>query len=299
MENWIIFAILSPFFFVLSNIIDKFVLEKKIKNIYTYGVIVGLCGLVSGILVFLFTLQPFGLISSFWAILTGLIYGFSYLIYFKAVSTSDISTAVTLLFIYPIFTALFAFIFLQEKLALVKYIAIILLISGAVLMSLEKSKDKRGIKDRYRIKVVLWLMLAVAVIMGIFNTVAKFTLESLSYWNVYFLTWVGAAIVLMFPLIFKKNKIALKDSFKFIHLIVYQQILAFIGLLMFFIATSLTKVSIVAALDVLRSPMAFIFMILISLFRPQLLKESINKETILRKVFAIILIVAGIILIFK
>lgn len=299
MENWIIFAILSPFFFVLSNIVDKFVLEKKIKNIYAYGAIVGLCGLLSGILVFLFTFQPFELIFAFWAILTGLIYGFSYLIYFKAVSISDISTVVALLFIYPIFTTFFAFIFLQEKLAFVKYIAIILLVLGAILMSLEKSKDKHGIKDKYRIKVVLWLMLAVAVIMGIFNTVAKFTLENLSYWNVYFLTWVGAAIVLILPLIFKRNQIAFKDSFKFTHLIVYQQILAFVGLLMFFIATSLTNVSIVAALDVLRSPMAFIFIILISFFKPQLLKEGINREIVLRKIFSMILIIAGGILIFK
>ena len=42
MVSWLPYALLFPFLYALCNVIDKFLLEKKIQNMYALGVFSGL-----------------------------------------------------------------------------------------------------------------------------------------------------------------------------------------------------------------------------------------------------------------
>lgn len=47
---WLIFAVLSPLLYSLGNILDKFLIAKKVKNPFSYAIISGIINLLFAII---------------------------------------------------------------------------------------------------------------------------------------------------------------------------------------------------------------------------------------------------------
>ena len=92
MAPWLLFALLYPVLLGISNLLDKFLVGKKVKNPRSYGIIAGAILLVSAFVVWLFVglpKMPGSVI--FFGLLSGFTYGFCYLIYYKLLKYAEVS----------------------------------------------------------------------------------------------------------------------------------------------------------------------------------------------------------------
>jgi uncharacterized membrane protein len=70
-------------------------------------------------------------------------------------------------------------------------------------------------------------------------------------------------------------------------------VVVWIGYIFLFIATSLSEVSLVTALMSVQPLIVFIFTIILTIHRPKILKEEINRTSLLFKSLAVIFIIIG------
>jgi uncharacterized membrane protein len=288
MAAWLIFALLYPILLGISNLLDKFLVEKKVKNPRSYGVIAGAVLLVSAFVVWIFVglpKMPGSVI--FFGILSGVVYGCCYLIYYKIIKFAEISRVVGIAYAFPAFVALFSFLFLREQLSTLKYFAISLAIFGAIAIGIEHTKQK------IKLGAVFWFMLLEAILIGVVDTADKYVVSNLSYWEAFILTTAPLGIFLMLQLLRKDARTDLKQALRHAHLIAVSETFCFVGAFVFLVAASAAPISIVSAIGTLQPAVVFSGTVLLSVFMPRLIKEAVGRKVLIYKIIGIALVVAA------
>jgi drug/metabolite transporter (DMT)-like permease len=291
--NWLMATILSYFFLALVSLFDRYLLVGPIKNPFAYTFYVGiLWSLIS------FPLIPFGVkLSNFQFLILGLAAGFirifAILFLAKAISESEISRTIPAIGgLLPIFTFFLFLIFLPETRVLNQFylLAFLLLIFGSVFISLEKFSFSFK-KLKYPI-------------FSSFLFALNFFLTKILYLKLNFITGLflilfgggmGAIFSLFFPKI--KNQILTqkpvpKASFFFI----LGQAFGGLGVLFQFFALYLAKpnqVPLINALEGVRYVFLLFFVFILSILKPEILKEEIRGKILYQKIFAVLLISSG------
>ena len=166
--EWLIFAILAYLLWTSCNLISKVLLTKHIKNIFVYAIFMGFIGLLPLLLI------PFkGLtIPNIWllilSLVTGMLYIYALMPYFKALSIEEVSRVIPLWRFKPLFVLTFSFVFIGERLGFYELIAFFLLLFGGFLISVKK------IKDSFKISKAFYFMLFSSFLFGIYHTLTKF-----------------------------------------------------------------------------------------------------------------------------
>src|SRR3989344_9306141 len=172
MEQWLVLALLSPLLYAFSNILDKFLMEKKVTNCFALAPISGICIFTFATIIFFLT--PFENLTStqfLIAFLLGAAQSITYMIYYNALSFEEVSRVVSIWYINQILVLILSSIFLHERLLIWKYPAIILAAAGAVLMGLKTFENKIVIR-----KAFYWLLLN-CIIAAIATTIQKYLLS--------------------------------------------------------------------------------------------------------------------------
>ena len=156
---WFLFAISASLLWSISNLIDGDLVLNRVKNPL---VIMTVTGLFS-ILPFLYEcltrnfLFPSPSISLF-----GIFLGFLSLIafypYFRALESAHPASAVLLWNLSPVLIAVTAFVFLGERLLPMQYLAILLIVCSAMLVS--GGSQTQRVKGRAGRSAVTWMLLA-------------------------------------------------------------------------------------------------------------------------------------------
>ena len=136
---WFIFAILSAVFAALTSILAKVGINNVNSNLATARrtmVVV----LMSWVMVFITNAQS-GITeidrkSWLFLILSGLATGASWLFYYKALQSGDVTKVVPIDKLSVIFTLVFAFVFLHEKFDIKSLVGCILIGAGTLVMAL-------------------------------------------------------------------------------------------------------------------------------------------------------------------
>ncbi len=290
---WVYFTILSALAWTVVNLIDKYTLDKYIQNPMISVIFVGFLGLIAAMIVSQFTeiLVP----STEILILSlsgGIFYVFASLFYFKAIMIEEVSRVTPLYAITPIFILILATVFLGENFAIQKYLGIFIIVIGSFLISLRKDV-------KFRLSEAFGLMIIGTVTWAIYNIILKYVLNFLTYWNAFF--WMRIGAFLFIPFLFYRYR---KETIEFITkrpkgglYLAIAEPLNVIALVFSTIALSYGFVSLVSALGQVQNFIVLIFAILISVFRPQIIKEELKGTTVLQKILAIFLISLGAILI--
>ena len=124
---WAYLTLLAVAVWGLANIIDKYVVSKRVKNPLVPLIIHGFGGLVFAALLFLVR----GIIIPspmfvFYSVLLGMLYFLVILFYFKSMRLEEVSRIIPLMGLHPIVTLIFATIFLGEIFTGIKYLGIFL-----------------------------------------------------------------------------------------------------------------------------------------------------------------------------
>ncbi len=291
MASWVVFALLYPLFYSFTNFIDKYILVKRVQNIYSYAIASGLVlGSFAAVTLMLRPLQRASPPVVALAMLSGLLFACGVITFLKALQAEEVSRVISLIHIAPVFTAVSAYLILHEELVPYFPLALLAMVAGAVLIS---------VKDIgwhiFRVSRVEGFILFAALIWGVDIMVDKIVLASLPYWNLFSIAFLTYGGVLGSFLFFKASRDGfirmVRDRSFFI--IAFNESIAMCAIILYLAALSLTKASYAAAFGSLQPLYVLAIAVLLSVFLPRFYEESHTARQIAVKVVATLLIVGG------
>lgn len=289
-----IFAFIAPLFWAVTAVLDKFLLDKHIKDPYVANIYFNLITFILGLglVLILFVNLMFPLLYIMLAFITGIIMFLGILMYFKSIQVEDVSTVIPLIFIYPIFAILFAFVFLGEVVGLLQYMGALFLISSSVLVSMRRDFGKIMVSPALKFLVIMNMLLGATVV------IEKFALGGMSFWALFF--WGNAGVLagaLINLAVSRKSRKGMLRMFKLrkriTGLIWLVSFLNIIALLTFYFALSLGPATLVSSINAVQPFYVLLIVLLLSAFMPRILKEVHTKKTLFLKILAIIAVFFG------
>jgi len=292
--SWILFSILSAAIWAIVNTVDKYVLTKLVRKPVIPLMILGIIGLISSFSVYLF--HGFSYLSYFniaLAFAAGILYVIGVLFYFKAVKIEEISRIIPLLYLSPLFVSILAAVFLGEIFTPVKYSGIFLLIIGAIFIS-----SKNFIKISFG--KAFWFMIVTSLTFSLNAVITKYLLDFVDFWTIFSYIRIGAffALIPIFCFSFKDLISTVREhGKKTVILISLNEVFALFAVILITIAMTKGYVTLVNALSSIQPFFVLSIAVILSVFYPKILKEEIDKKTVLIKLIAITLMFVGVILI--
>ena len=138
MQSWVFWALLSAGFAALTAIFAKIGIENVNSDFATFIRTVVIL-LVAGLIVYAFGnwQQPSSVSAKTWMflVLSGAATGASWICYFRALKLGDAGRVAPVDKLSVVFVAVFAVLFLGERLALPNWLGVILIACGAVLVA--------------------------------------------------------------------------------------------------------------------------------------------------------------------
>ena len=293
MELWILFSFFATFLFSVSSIIDKITISNYFKK-PTFQVASGL--LYDTIAIgFVFLVAKIVIPPSevlFAGIAAGICLTIALYLFYKAIFSGEVSTSLISYQIIPVFVLILATIFLKEVLSFNQYIGMALLLIGSLIVSVEK-------KETFKLKKSSVLVIVSSLFFAVDIVLYKFMVDRIDPINAFF--WSQA----IFPLIFLGMLIfdgkyfieIIKNHKKGVGLDILSEFISLIGRYAQTLAMAGGFVIIVSGIIGTIPLMVFILAIILSILFPKILKEEINRKTIIQKGIAIILVIAGTILV--
>ncbi len=189
-----------------------------------------------------------------------------YQVFYYAISKGQISLTGTVVASYPVITIILSHIFLQERLGLLQYCAILLIIGGEILIAMPKkvfSQEKHSV----------WLLWAIfgALSLGTGDFLAKVAVDKSGIFN-YLITIALIANIysLLNYSIDKANKKFPKRVFSNIAITTFGLLLNLIGFVSFLLAFKVGKASLVA-------PISSVYPAITALIAVKFLHEKVTK----------------------
>lgn len=298
MAIWIWLAIGSYFIWAFVNLIDKIILDKYLKN----PLVVNLIDTFFGTLLIVLYIVFFKHINFLpWLILLAVITAggirfISYWLYYKAIGKEEASRVTMLFQLSPIFTLVFAYFLVDERLTYLQLIAFCLLFLGGVIASLHHHEKK------FKLSPAFWIMLMASLSIALSTVLLKFGFKINDFWPVMFWAMIGEFITtISLALAWRKNFLGI-----FTKLVRPAQIMIVLGVIassLAFILNSkaleLGSASIITVLSVTNPIFVFLLAILATLFIPKIIKEELSVKTIIIKVIALLFIGSGLFFLVK
>lgn len=288
---WFFFALLATVIWSASNLIDDDFVLHRLKD---PNVLVGMTGLFAGIPALFLCLAGLVSFDSPQTILFGLGIGVLNLLvyypYFRALETTHPANVVVLWHLNVIFVAIFAFIFLGERLSLSAYIAILLILLGAIIVETAPADFQKRKMER---RAFWWMMLALvgATAEAI---LIKFFLSQTPTTSGIGLMFTGSFLVGTLFFFSKKNRTTFKRAFiRSKHLLLLNELLEILAVVFSQLAISLGPVSLVTAIGGSQALFVLLFSIVASrLFTKKQFRIAKTPPAI-RIIFASMIIIIG------
>ena len=294
---WLFIIILAYFFLALASLVDRYILAGPLQSPKAYAFFVGILGILALFLVpFGFEVPPFSQIIL--SLAAGAIWILAIYFLYVAIYQSEISKIVPAIGGFlPIFTFVISYFAFPTELTIncSRALSLLLLILGSILITFEKEK-----------KVILRDIRS-SILAAIFFAVG-FLLMKMVYLQQSFISgfiWMrigGTIIALLFLLssetrqiIFKKGAVSKKQ----VSLpLVLGQAFGGLGFVLQNLAVNLAEIKelpLINALEGIRYVFLLFCVSVLGRKFPHLLKEKISRETWPLRIFAILLIVIGLV----
>lgn len=295
--SWLTLVLISNAFFSVGALFDKYFCTKTFKNPLSYIVSLNVPQLIFIPILTFFYLPFFPRQFNQYiiiAVISGYVYFLTWIFWNKAIKKIEVSRASAIFNLQPIFIALLAVLFLGESLSLLKWIAVFLVVVGAYLCSLENSQKIN------RFNPVYLLIITCAFLSAIAGCLSKSASSSLNPIWVYLFSWFGNLPIFFLLLLKKEVKDEVKAALfnkKTLGSLFLAKGINFIAVCLFYLALPKGPISLIGAIYGTGPLFTFVYTILASLFLPKLIKESLDKSTLLYKALAILLIIIGAVII--
>jgi uncharacterized membrane protein len=288
---WYIFVLLSSALFGMNNLIEKYVLDKRMNNPMTLT-ITGcfLSGLI-GLFLFMFfpNLRQIDNNQGFLLLISGALGVFYLLPYYKALKLEDASLIVPLFKFEYVFVLVFGAIFLKEYLTIKQIVGLIIIIISGLFLGC------KNIRKMLKPRKSFWLM-AVASLMIVLSAIAfKGVTNNYSFLTGMTYSLLGGGLMGIILLCIPENrKNIMKVNYKSLGLILLlDDAIDVIARFCSRYALTLTMVTYVYIFSSVQSFFVLIYGITLTLAFPKIIKEDISLATIINKIIVGIFMFAG------
>ena len=292
---WIVTSLATAITISIANILDSHVLSKKLQGLSPYLLTMAVFQAVTALIAL--AIFPFPAASRFADILAGIGGGLAnavaLVILLNALQKGEVSRVIPVTSSFPIFVALLSMPLLGEMLSFSGWLAVLLTVAGAVLISLQL--DGGGKKTKLHSSFLL--LLFVALLFSVSNIAYKYAMTTISTWNTFTINGLCVATVALIYAARKKNILELKNleqRNQKIGLIIGNQMIAALGIILSFIAIRSGPVALVSTIMNIRPAFILIFSLIISRFYPGFITEHIARKTIIIKIIGIAMITGGV-----
>jgi drug/metabolite transporter (DMT)-like permease len=295
---WLFFAFSGPVLWAASTHIDKYLVDRYFQNSDT-AVLMVFTALIGALLLpFIWYFAPgvFAIPLSAMAVMavSGILYMGAMLFYLRAIQSEEASVVAPFFQVSTIFTFILAYVFLHETIGWVRIGGGLLVVAGAMLLSLDASLHFRALKPRFAL-----LMLTCGLVMSVSAVLFKYFAVHDDYWVTTFWNFVGEALfglaILAVPhywrqflALFRKSPgavIAINGANELINLG---------GGLGVRYAYLSVPVALVSAISSTTTLFVFAFGILLTLFVPRLGREDLSRKNLIQKGAAALLVAIGV-----
>ena len=293
---WLSFALLTPALFGILNIIDKVLRTKHVDDTVALGLAGGIFNLPLIIVLLFIGVKTPELPYLAAAIGAGVLWFIAGFPYIHAMVHEEVSRVVPLWNLSAIFILFLATLFLGEVLSISGYIAFVLILSGAFLLSARSF-------NVFKLRESFYLMLLANVLWAVGAVLTKFVYGKVDFWSGFFWITLGSFLAALFMLLFKIHRMNIhslifKSKKNTLYLLLGRQLSGIAVRTTYNAAVLLGPVSLTAVLGGFQGMFVLVFAIILSIWMPNILKEEIDKKTISLKILAIILMIGGLALIY-
>jgi len=217
------------------------------------------------------------------------------LFYLRAIQTYEASVVAPLFQASTIFTLALGYLLLGEVLTLRKILGVILIVSGALLLTLQPGRHERlGLR-------LVALMLACTFVVALSSVLFKYFAVRDDFWSTTFWTFVGEAIfgagILAVPRYRRQFATLLRTNTRSMLSVNAANELINLGAgLGVRFASLFAPVAVVSAISSTTSLFVFAFGVLLSYIAPSLGREDTSPANLIRKGSAATVVAAGVIL---
>ena len=295
--GWIAVGLTSAAVSGVLSIIDKQTLSKYLPSVRSFGLLLSVLMLFWGVGTLIAVPPSPDVSASLFAItiLSGVFLGAGLLIYFYVLRIEEVSRTSPVFHTYPAIVAVLGVSFLGETLSGLQWLAVLLTIAGAILISIRGSPGNRSILGRS-----FGLLILASFLAAVGWVTSKYALENVPFWNVFALRSLGSA--LPFLLFFSRNAseslrellLSLKHPVGRIYIIGGEVFYASFAVWLALVAVSLGPVSIVSALIGTRPVFVFLYSSLLSTARWRVMDEPLSRDILVTKTIAIVMVMVGV-----
>ncbi len=293
--SWIFLAIFAPALWSITNLFDKYLLEKHVPNIYVYLLFTGILNalVLLGIPFFGFVIPPLPIILI--SLVAGALFNYQILPYLKALTIEETSRVVPLYQMSPLFTLALSFLFLQEHLTEKELFAFPLLVIGGFLLSIKR------VEGVFKISKAFFLMMSACFLYSLHVILSKYVYLHMSFYQGFVWISIGGMISVL-PLLFsKKTRTDSRAFFRKSRVVkgamIVNELINLLGIASLQLALSLGPSSLVVALGGTQPFFILTFTLLTSWLLPHLIKEETKIHVVLHKMLAFIIISIGVYLV--
>ncbi|MDP2672158.1 MAG: EamA family transporter [Candidatus Daviesbacteria bacterium] len=297
--NWFFIALLAPALWSVTNHIDKYLISKYFRgggtgSLMIFSSLIGLF-VVPFVYVFhpnVFNIQPtLAILIAF----NGFLYVLGLLPYIYALQKDEASIVVPLFQTIPVFSYVLAYFVLGETLTTQQIIASMLVILGAITLSLDLTDKKPKFK-----KVVFGLMFLSSFMVALNGLIFKFVAIQADFWTTSFWEYVGFALLAFILFTFIKSyreqflSVVKANKVPVLSLNALNEVINIIAKLSMNFATLLAPLALVWVVNGFQPFFVLLYGVVITLFFPKFGTESLLKKHLIQKVIAILIMFVGV-----
>lgn len=290
---WLLFALLANLLFSIVNLFDQLVRKRHIKHDVSIVVV-----WIALYFIIWLAIAPFIKLTVpeapklAAALVAGVISVLTALPYYYSLSVEEVSRVMPVWQFSSLFVLLMSAFFLGESLTARHYLGFAVMFLGGLLLAV-----KNAVKG-FELNRAVLLTFAFSVLWAVHLVLAKFVYSTESYWNgffwIYLGSFAGAGLLLLLPNSLKHLRAQVAALSKGgAALMVCAVALAFLADMAFLFAIKTGPVSLVSVIGSTQAVFVFVMAVFISKYFPSVIKEPIDRKTLLTKAVAISLVIAG------
>ena len=211
----------------------------------------------------------------------------------RAMRSEEVSRIMPVVNTSPIFVAILAVPTLGEALGYAEWLAILITVAGAVLISIRRDSDGQGV----RLHKPLVVLIVSSMLFGVATTASKYALDYITFWNMYSINALSLGTIFLLssarPRILKEVRDMAQRN-QVLALLLFNECIAVGGIILSFWAIERGPVSLVSTVVSTRPAFVFLYALALSLFFPAVLDEHLSKGVMVIKVIAISLVIGGV-----
>jgi len=292
--DWADAALLSTATMAMVNILDSHLVSKGMPSLRAFLIPAGLLSVINATVLFsLFPLpQDLGLVPLLIAVLSAVLRATAVLLILHILQTREVSRVIPVVHTNPVFVAILAVLLLGETITYLQWIAVMVVVLGAVLISIKRESHGSGAG----FAASLFLPLIASLLLAAANLTSKHALEHVSYWNMLAFGSLLVSIIFLsvslrpLPL---RQLLTLRRPVLTAGLLILANALVLFGMFLMFWAIQNGPVSLVSAIAGARPAFVFIYAVVLGRISHVLLEQRMGKQTIALRLGAIAMIVGG------